>query len=263
MKTRIFQVDAFTNEPFAGNPAAVCMLNAPADETWMQNVAAEMNLSETSFLLPQDDGWNLRWFTPTVEVKLCGHATLASAHVLWEAGYLTPDNEARFHTHSGLLTAVRKGEWIEMDFPAQPVEKVVEVTHGLAEALGIGIVRAYWVGWTQLVEVESESAVRQMSPDFAAMKTEPFGSAIVTATSDSQDYDFVSRFFAPGLGIDEDPVTGAAHCCLGPFWARRLGKNQLVGYQASKRGGVVKVAIAGERVKLSGQAVTTLRGELV
>ena len=263
MNTRIFQVDAFTKKPFAGNPAAVCMLDEPADEAWMQSIAAEMNLSETAFLVPREDGWDLRWFTPTVEVNICGHATLASSHVLWEADYLGHKREARFHTASGLLTAVRKGEWIEMDFPAWPVTEEIKSPQNLAEVLCITPIRAYRVEWTQLVEVESESAVRQMSPDFAAMKTSPCSSAIVTAASDSPDYDFVSRFFAPGFGIDEDPVTGSAHCTLGPYWAQRLGKDELVGLQVSARGGVVKVAIADDRVKLSGQAVTTLRGELV
>ena len=263
MNTTIFQVDAFTATPFAGNPAAVCVLDNAADEAWMQAVAAEMNLSETAFLVARDGGWDLRWFTPTVEVKLCGHATLASAHALWEAGHLAPESDARFHTASGLLTAARKGDWIEMDFPAQPVEAPVESLRPLAEVLGCRVIGAYRAGWTQLVELDTESAVRRISPDFAAMKAGPYGSAIVTAASDSPDHDFVSRFFAPGVGIDEDPVTGSAHCILGPFWARRLGRDELVGYQASSRGGVVKVGIAGERVRLSGQAVTILRGELV
>jgi len=262
MNTRIFQVDAFTNRPFAGNPAAVCMLDRPPDDAWMQNVAAEMNLSETAFLLPREDGWGLRWFTPTVEVKLCGHATLAGAHVLWEADYLTPESDACFHTASGLLTAVRKDDWIEMDFPAWPVKEEISSLQGLAEVLGITPVRAYRAGWTQLVEVESESAVRQISPDFAAMKAGPWGNAVVTAPSDSPDFDFVSRFFAPEIGIDEDPATGATHCTLGPYWTQRFGKDHLVGHQLSARGGVVKVAVAGDRVKLCGQAVTTLRGEL-
>jgi PhzF family phenazine biosynthesis protein len=222
-----------------------------------------MNLSETAFLLPRGVGWNLRWFTPTVEVKLCGHATLASVHVLYEEGYLDLEDEARFDTQSGLLTGLRKGDWIEMDFPTQPLEGVIESPQELSEALGVRAVQAYRAGWTQLVELESESAVRQMAPNFPAMKAGLWGSAIVTAISDSPDYDFVSRFFAPALGVDEDPVTGSAHCILGPFWAKRLGKDHLVGYQASARGGVVKVLVAGRRIKLFGQAVTTLRGELV
>ena len=263
MSNPIYQVDAFTNEPFKGNPAAVCVLDEPGDEVWMQNVAAEMNLSETAFLVPRGDGWALRWFTPTVEVKLCGHATLASAHVLWEAGYLAQGKQARFHTASGLLTAKRDGDWIELDFPAQPVKEQVESPQGLADVFGEPVVAAYHAGWTQLVEMESESAIRRMSPDFVAIKASLGGSAMVTAASDSPDYDFVSRFFAPGVGIDEDPVTGSAHCTLGPYWAQRLGKDKLVARQISARGGVVKVVIAGDRVKLAGQAVTTLRGELV
>ena len=263
MSTRIFQVDAFTSKPFAGNPAAVCLLTAPRADAWMQNVAAEMNLSETAFLAPHDDGWSLRWFTPAVEVELCGHATLASAHVLWEAGFLDPEKQARFHTASGLLTAVRKGDWIEMDFPAQPVGQVIESARALADVLAVEVVRACRAGWTCLVELTDESAVRRAAPDFRAMKAGPCGTAIVTSRSDSPEYDFVSRFFAPAVGIDEDPVTGSAHCILGPFWAQRLGKDHLVGHQASARGGVVKVAVLGERTKLSGQAVTTLRGDLM
>ncbi|MHC4294294.1 MAG: PhzF family phenazine biosynthesis protein [Planctomycetota bacterium] len=263
MSTNLFQVDAFTGKPFAGNPAAVCMLEGPVEDEWMQNVAAEMNLSETAFLLPRDDGWDLRWFTPTVEVDLCGHATLASAHILWEAGYLDPDEEACFHTRSGLLTAVRKGEWIEMDFPAQPVGQMIESPEGLAEALGAAPVCAYRADWTQLVELESETVLRQIAPDFARMKSGQWGSAIVTAASDAPEYDFVSRFFAPAVGINEDPVTGSAHCILAPFWTKRLAKDHLVGYQASARGGVVKVAMAGERVKISGKAITVLSGELL
>ena len=263
MSIDIFQVDAFADKPFLGNPAAVCMLTEPADDGWMQAVAAEMNLSETAFLLPREDGWGLRWFTPTVEVKLCGHATLASAHVLWEVGYLQPTSAARFHTQSGVLTAKRDGDWIEMDFPAQPTDPAVQPAEELAAVLGAAPVGVYSTGWTHLIEVANESVVRGIVPDFAAMKAGAWGSAIVTAAADSPEYDFVSRFFAPAFGIDEDPVTGAAHCVLGPFWGRRLGKDRLVGYQASARGGTVLVAMADRRVKLSGQAVTILRGKLV
>lgn len=258
----IVQVDAFTAEPFAGNPAAVCLLPAPWDDQWMQHVAREMNLSETAFLTRQEDGFNLRWFTPAVEVDLCGHATLASAHVLWEEGYLQPDAVARFHTRSGLLTAERRGNLIELDFPATP-EEPAATPAGLAEALGV---TPQYVGknrFDYLVQVASEEIVRGMQPDFTPLRKLPVRGIIVTSQASSPNYDFVSRFFAPAAGVDEDPVTGSAHCCLGPFWAQRLGKQELVGYQASARGGVVRVRLEGGRVRLGGQAVTVLRGELV
>ena len=262
MGLRITQVDAFTDTPFAGNPAAVCLLPAPRDEGWMQKVAREMNLSETAFLVPQADGYALRWFTPTVEVALCGHATLASAHVLWEDGHLPPGRQARFHTKSGLLTGDCAGEWIELDFPAKREEPSAP-PDGLAEALGAA---PKYVGRNQfdyLVEVDDEATVRGLEPDHRALASLPVRGVIVTARADSADYDFVSRFFAPGSGVAEDPVTGSAHCALGPFWQSRLGKRELVAYQASPRGGVVRVRVAGERVKLGGKAVTILRGELL
>jgi len=257
----IVQVDAFTSKPFAGNPAAVCVLSQPRDESWMANVAREMNLSETAFLHPQDDGYSLRWFTPAVEVALCGHATLASAHVLWDEGHLNRGSQARFHTRSGLLTADRQGDWIEMDFPAKP-EKPVGAPPDLISALGI---EAKYVGRNQfdyLVELEREEEVRGMKPNFSALRELPVRGVIVTSRTDSAEYDFVSRFFAPGSGVDEDPVTGSAHCCLGPFWSSRLNKTEFIAYQASQRGGVVRVRVNGNRVKLGGQAVTVLRGEL-
>lgn len=261
MGERITQVDAFTDRPFAGNPAAVCILKEAADEQWMQNVAREMNLSETAFLYPQDDGFGLRWFTPSVEVALCGHATLASAHVLWDEGHLAPNRQARFHTKSGLLTADRKGDWIELDFPAVRVE-AANPPPGLVEALGVG---ARYVGknkFDYLVEVESEDAVRNARPDHTRLRQVQARGVILTSRSGSKDFDFVSRFFAPGSGIDEDPVTGSAHCALGPYWEKLLQKPEFVAYQASPRGGVVRVRVDGDRVKLGGQAVTVLRGEL-
>ena len=257
----IFQVDAFTDRPFAGNPAAVCVLTESRDAAWMQNVAAEMNLAETAFLLKQADLFNLRWFTPTIEVDLCGHATLASAHVLWEAGYLKPDQPARFSTRSGLLTCERKGDWIEMDFPAEPEEKT-SPPPSLEKALGI---TARYVGknrFDYLVEVDSEDTVRKLKPNCALLGEIPTRGVIVTSRASSPGFDFVSRFFAPRAGIPEDPVTGSAHCSLGPFWKNRLHKDEFVAYQASLRGGVVRVRVAGNRVFLGGQAVTVLRGEL-
>jgi PhzF family phenazine biosynthesis protein len=258
----IVQVDAFTAEPFAGNPAAVCLLPKAADEAFMQDVAREMNLSETAFLHRQGDGFRLRWFTPASEVALCGHATLASAHVLWEDGHLRPHEEARFHTQSGILTAVRRGEWIEMDFPSDPAE-TRDAPDDLTRALGLP---PSYVGRSRsnyLVEVDSEESVRRLTPDLAALRRMPVQGMIVTSRSGSPEYDFVSRYFAPRVGIDEDPVTGSAHCTLGPYWSQRLAKNDLVGYQASARGGVVGVRVAAERVFLSGQAVTVMRGQLV
>jgi PhzF family phenazine biosynthesis protein len=259
---KITQVDAFTDRPFAGNPAAVCVLSEPRDEQWMAAVAREMNLSETAFLVRRPDGFSLRWFTPAIEVALCGHATLASAHVLWEEKHLRPGEQARFHTKSGLLTADRRGEWIELDFPATP-EQPTEAPPGLEEALGA---RPVYVGknkFDYFLELPSEGVVRSLQPDFAALRRLPVRGIVVTARADGNGYDFVSRFFAPGSGIDEDPVTGSAHCSLAPFWGRRLGKKEMVGYQASARGGVVRTRLAGERVILGGQAVTVLRGELV
>ncbi len=261
MGVPIFQVDAFTDKRFSGNPAGVCFLPIPADEGWMQNVAREMNLSETAFLYEQGDGFNLRWFTPGAEVELCGHATLASAHVLWEEGRLEPDEAARFHTLSGLLTAKQAGDWIELDFPATPAEPVTP-PDDLIKALGAS---PKYVGQNQfdyLVEVGIEETVRAMKPDFSVLKKVTSRGVIVTSTSRLPGYDFISRFFAPAVGIDEDPVTGSAHCCLGPFWGKRFGKRELVGYQASERGGTVRVRMAEERVHLGGQAVTILRGEL-
>lgn len=261
MGLRIFQVDAFTDKPFAGNPAAVCVLPEPRDARWMQDVAKEMNLSETAFLHREGDVYNLRWFTPAVEVDLCGHATLASAHVLWEAGYLNPDQPARFSTRSGLLTAERKGEWIELDFPPEREERVTAPSD-LGRALGVTPTYVGKNRFDYLVEVDSEETVRSLKPDFALLGEIPARGFIVTSLATTQGFDFVSRFFAPRAGINEDPVTGSAHCCLGPFWGTRLNKNEFVAYQASARGGVVHVRLSGDRVGLGGQAVTVLRGEL-
>jgi PhzF family phenazine biosynthesis protein len=259
---RIVQVDAFTDRPFAGNPAGVCVLPAPRDERWMQDVAREMNLSETAFLQPEDDGYRLRWFTPAVEVDLCGHATLASAHVLWEDGHLPRGRQARFHTKSGLLTANARDGWIELDFPATPAAPATAPA-GLAEALHA---TPRWVGRSKfdyLLEVDSEDTVRRLQPEFATLAGVEARGIIVTSRASTPGYDFVSRFFAPRAGVDEDPVTGSAHCALAPFWSERLRKTDMTAYQASQRGGVVRVRLAGGRVVLGGQAVTVLRGELV
>ena len=258
----IVQVDAFTDKPFHGNPAAVCLLTERRDDSWMQRVAQEMNLSETAFLEKQEDGYGLRWFTPAVEVNLCGHATLASAHALWELGILAPHEEARFHTLSGLLTARLRGDWIEMDFPAQPV-KPTSFPTDLARALGTSMQYVGFNPQNYLVEVESERTLRVMKPDMSLIAGLGSHGLIVTARSENDQYDFTSRFFAPQFGIPEDPVTGSAHCSLGPYWGEKLDKHTLVGYQASARGGVVRVKLAGDRVKLGGQAITVLRGDLL
>ena len=262
MSLKITQVDAFTDQPFRGNPAAVCVLPAARDEGWMQAVAREMNLSETAFLVAHADGYDLRWFTPTVEVDLCGHATLASAHVLWESGQLPAEAQARFHTRSGLLTAQRRGDWIELDFPARPATELASPPAEVLRALGVEPVFAGRTKDDYLIEVRDEETVRQASPDFSQLKRADLRGAIVTARATSAGYDFVSRFFAPGAGIDEDPVTGMAHCSLGPYWRGRLGKDEFTAYQASARGGTVRVRVGGDRVYLGGQAVTVLRGEL-
>jgi len=258
----IVQVDAFTDRPFAGNPAAVCILAAAREDRWMQDVAREMNLSETAFLHPENSAYRLRWFTPAAEVALCGHATLASAHVLWQDGHLPGDATARFHTKSGTLTARRLASWIELDFPATPAQPAASPP-GLLEALGV---RARTVARTRfdyLLEVDDEPAVRAVQPDFGALARVAARGVMVTSRANTSGYDFVSRFFAPQVGVNEDPVTGSAHCALAPFWAERLGRAELIGYQASSRGGTVRVRVANDRVLLGGQAVTVLRGELV
>ena len=259
----IFQVDAFTDRPFAGNPAAVCILDREREDAWLAAVAAEMNLAETAFLRREGSGWRLRWFTPAVEVDLCGHATLASAHALWEEGYADPARRLVFRTKSGELSARKADGAIELDFPAEPAA-ARPAPAGLVEALGIG--EARFAGRNRfdwLVEAESAQALHGARPDFPALlRAGGARGVIVTAASDRAEFDFLSRFFAPAVGIDEDPVTGSAHCCLAPYWAGKLGRASLVGYQVSRRGGVVRVRVEGERVVLGGTAVTVLRGEL-
>jgi PhzF family phenazine biosynthesis protein len=262
MPQRIVQVDAFADRPFAGNPAAVCVLDGPREPDWMQAVALEMNLSETAFLVPEDGCYRLRWFTPTVEVDLCGHATLASAHVLWEDGHLPPDVPARFLTRSGPLSATKLDGWITLDFPAKLAEREVD-PEPVAKALGVPVTAAWANRFDVLAEVESEALVRSLKPDFGLVVAIPVRGLIVTAKADSPGFDFVSRFFAPRVGVPEDPVTGSAHCFLGPHWAKKLGRTEMVGYQASSRGGVVRVRVEGDRVLLGGQAITVLRGELI
>lgn len=278
MSPALYQVDAFAGAPFSGNPAAICLLPSPREPAWMQQVAAEMNLSETAFLCPRTDGgYDLRWFTPTHEVDLCGHATLASAHVLWTEGLLAPDAPAHFHTQSGELTARRVDDWIQMDFPADPVTPA-EPPPRLLDALDL--LDPAFVGRSSrdyLVRAENENVVDHLEPNFAMLAQVDTRGVIVTAASsrsgtdldvadDAQTSDFVSRFFAPAVGISEDPVTGSAHCALGPYWAHETGRTSLTGRQISARSGTVRVHLDdpdAERVTLAGQATTTLQGRLV
>ena len=264
---QIVQVDSFTDTPFTGNPAAVCVLDAAADATWMQNVALEMNLAETAFLVPRADGsYDLRWFTPTVEVDLCGHATLASAHILWEDKH-TDAGILSFHTRSGVLTAQRDDPWIELDFPARPVAPIDDASDVVAAVGGNPIVVATgevgggYAGY--LLEYATEDEVRAIVPNGNALLALDNGYAIVTAPASMPGYDFVSRFFAPAAGVAEDPVTGSAHCALAPWWQAKLGKDEMLGFQCSARGGTVRVRPRGDRVRLGGRAVTVMRGDLL
>ena len=262
---KIYQVDAFTDQPFKGNPACVCILDQARPDSWMQSLAQEMNLSETAFVAKRENGFDLRWFTPKKEVSLCGHATLATAHILWEDQYLKPTEEARFNTPSGLLTAKKDGVWIELDFPARFVVSA-EANPGLNQALGVvpkstsKSISAK--GDVYLVEVESEQIVRTMIPDFGALAATNARGVIVTSIAHAQEYDFVSRYFAPAIGINEDPVTGSAHCYLATYWGTKLNKRTCTGFQASARTGIVKCCWKEERVLLRGKAITIFKGEL-
>ncbi len=260
MAHRIFAVDAFTDRPFAGNPAGVCILEAPVGDAWMQSVAAEMNHAETAFLQKTADGYNLRWFTPTVEVELCGHATLASAHVLWTKGFEPDTDPIRFSTKSGILTASFVGARIVLDFPSEPPSPA-ELPFRLGilgdDILYVGKNRMDWI-----VQLPTENDVRGLQPDMNEVLRLGERGLIITAKADTSGIDFVSRFFAPQSGVDEDPATGSAHCCLAPFWSERLGLTSMVGYQASPRGGTVGVQMVGNRVHLLGTAVTFLEGEI-
>ncbi len=267
----LHQVDAFTCEPFRGNPAAICLTGGPRESAWMQAVAAEMNLAETAFVWREGDAHRLRWFTPTIEVPLCGHATLASAHVLWRVGEVPAGSAIAFETLSGRLVAEAEGDWIRLDFPALPPRDApCAPPAGLLAALAAPSARVHEVprpnaadGPSWLVELESEAAVAGLRPDFRALAAVPGHAVIATAQASAEGRDFVSRFFAPKAGIDEDPVTGSSHCSLAPFWAARLGRSELVGYQRSARTGIVRVRLRGDRVDLLGQAVTVLQGALI
>ncbi len=257
---RIYQIDAFANRPFSGNPAAVVLLEKPAPDDWMQNLAMEMNLSETAYAWPENNGYRLRWFTPAVEVDLCGHATLATAHLLWELNRFPGNESIEFHTRSGKLTCARAGDWIEMDFPAKTAEKISSPA-GLAQALNVELIFAGTNKMDYLVEIGSEDELKTLQPNLSELAKLPVRGVIVTCRSASADYDFVSRFFAPAAGINEDPVTGSAHTALAPYWGAKLGKTEMTGYQASARGGVVKMRLVDDRVLLSGQAITVMQGE--
>jgi PhzF family phenazine biosynthesis protein len=264
---KYYVVDAFTNRPFAGNPAAVVPLAHPRDDAWLQHVAREMNLSETAYLVPNNDGYDLRWFTPAVEVDLCGHATIASCAVLAKLGKLADGQELAFTTRSGRLTARRQGSVFQLNFPALPIQEQVDVQNGpaagLAEALGAVPVFAGRSRFDLLTEVETEAVVRSVAPDFRRIGRMPYRGLIVTARSDNPEFDFVSRFFAPALGVDEDPVCGSAHCCLAAYWARKLGKTKMLGRQISARTGIVHVELRGDRVLLGGEGVIVAAGELL
>lgn len=261
MTVPIYQVDAFTDASFKGNPAAVVLLETPAEAEWMRSVAAEMNLSETAFVCPREGGFNLRWFTPKVEVELCGHATLASAHVLWESGLVPDDHEILFLTRSGRLPIRKEGEFIQMNFPSV---KVISGTlpEGVLPAIGAqpsftGISGEKW-----MLEFADESTVRSLAPDFAALRRVRGRGLIATSRSSRPGVDFVSRYFAPWVGIDEDPVTGSAHTILATYWAAKLGKGELIAQQVSSRGGTLRMKLSGDRVWIAGRAVTVFRGEL-
>jgi len=262
MSAPLYLVDAFTDRPFAGNPAAVCLPEVHLDPLTMQAVAGEMNQAETAFIRTRPDGdWDLRWFTPTVEVELCGHATLASTHVLWETGRVSHSLSIRFHTQSGVLTCTRRGGHIEMDFPAEPATPVQSPAE---EAFALGAAPTY-VGRNRmdmLVVLGSAAEVRDLAPDMGQVAGIQARGVIVTARSDVPESDFVSRFFAPQSGVAEDPATGSAHCCLGPYWREVLGKDELIGRQVSKRGATIRVRVVGDRVILGGSAVTVVEGRL-
>lgn len=254
-------VDAFTSRPFTGNPAAVCVLDAARDDEWMRRVACETNLPATSFVHPTAGGFGLRWFASAVELQLCGHGTLATSHVLWETGAADADQPLRFHTSGGVLTARHDGGWIELDFPAL-TDQPAAAPPALLDALDV---TPSYVGRGRLdyiVEIDG-ALVRGLRPDFVRLLDVDMRGVIVTGRSSDAAFDFVSRFFAPSTGLNEDFVTGSAHCCLGPFWARRLGKRSVIGRQVSARGGTVKATVDGDRVRLAGEAVTVVRGTLV
>ncbi|MFJ7931337.1 PhzF family phenazine biosynthesis protein [Peribacillus sp. NPDC096448] len=254
-------INTFTDQPFKGNPAAVCLLTGESDSEWMQRMAKEINMPVTAFIHLHKAEWQLRWFTPSIEIPICGHGTLASSFFLWGKGYVPRDRPIVYQTKSGLLTARFVHGMVQLEFPPL-IEQETAVPESLIKALGV--VPAY-VGqskWDYLVEVQSEEIVRNMKPDIGSIAQLPIRGVIVTSRSDSGEYDFVSRFFSPAQGLDEDHVTGSAHCCLGPYWKRKLDKSSFIAYQASERGGLLKVEVTEDTVKLSGHAVTIFEGSL-
>lgn len=262
MKIKIHTVDSFTDKPFSGNPAGVCILEKELNEKQMQNIAMEMKHAETAFVVPSGKDFLLRWFTPAAEVDLCGHATLASSHIMWQEKVIGADETIRFHTRSGLLTANKRGEGIELNFPATEM-KEIQSFHELEKCIGVKPVFTGKTKWVYFAELNSADEVRTLEPDFVLINNLPSsGEVLVTARSDTPEYDIVSRFFAPAVGVDEDPVTGSAHCILGPYWAKKLNKNPIMAYQASKRGGSMGVRVEGDRVYLTGKAITVLSGEM-
>lgn len=255
----IYVVDAFTDQVFKGNPAAVCLTSEPLDDELMQRIASEMNLSETAFLFPQQEGFSLRWFTPIAEVDLCGHATLASAHMLWATGILPLNQRASFFTRSGLITAIKHDAWIQLNFPSEPVI-ACEYPSELVDALQIVPLYVGRNRWDYFIEVESEDIIKRLSPDFSLLQT--IQTRGINVTSRSKEFDFVSRCFFPAVGVNEDPVTGSSHCGLAPYWGKKLNKTDMYAYQASARGGILKISLHENRVLLSGQAVTVMKSEL-
>ena len=258
----IYQVDAFTTEAFKGNPAGVCVLDQEPDSEWMQNIAMEMNLSETAFVFPGKDCLVIRYYTPEAEIKLCGHATLSASHIIYETAMLRSDQEIIFSSKAGELHIRKQGDWITMNFPFFPLEKM-EITSEFRMITGIHPQELYKAGygWT-LAMMKSEKEVKNMKPHFSLMKDSIYGDLIVTAESEDPAYDFCVRCFAPVVGIDEDPVTGSAHCALGPFWSEKTGKKDFKSHQISKREGVLKVSLKGDRVEISGQAKTIFKADL-
>jgi PhzF family phenazine biosynthesis protein len=258
----IYQVDAFTVSPFKGNPAGVCILQNEPSAEWMQNMAMEMNLSETAFVFPAEGRRNIRFYTPAAEINLCGHATLSASHIMYEQGFAAAGEEIRFLSKAGELIITKSGDWITMNFPAYPLKKI-EITPEFKKITRLDAIELYEAGhgWT-LSLMKDEKSVRTAMPDLAAMKNSRFGDMIITAQSEDPQYDFCVRCFAPALGIDEDPVTGSAHCALVPFWSERTGKKEFISHQVSKREGILKVVLKDNRVDISGQAVTVFKAEL-
>ncbi|MGC1390398.1 MAG: PhzF family phenazine biosynthesis protein [Bacteroidales bacterium] len=258
----IYQVDAFTTEAFRGNPAGVCILDNEPDEAWMQNIAMEMNLSETAFVFPGQECWRIRYFTPVVEVPLCGHATLSASHILYETSMAKDGEEISLLAKAGILKIRKTGSWITMNFPSSQINQS-PVPFEFEKVVGVKPLEFYKCDYgLTLALIREEKIIRELKPDFNAMKETEFGDLMVTAVSSDKKYDFCLRFFAPALGIDEDPVTGSAHCALVPFWHRKTGKKEFISHQVSKREGILKVSLIGDRVEISGQAKTIFKAEM-